>query len=279
MNKSELISKFLEKGHLLSPSILDQITEEKLNSIQPDKNSLVLSSFGSDEIAFSVKACNQLKSATVKDIAEYHTKKYNTIKDILASKLNPISINKLPQSKGPTTIIGLVSGKGSFVIEDTTGKTEARFSGDTKQLKENSILGFYGEFKGKEFLISSVYYPDIPLTKQIKKLDISIKFEKENEAHKIIVNSEKEIPIRSTPAIVSIKKSAKINILVFQPTEPMDKNQATETLKLRFLPEPKLPTEDYIISEEPDIFWIIQKDSWTENYKGVAIISGENTSI
>ena len=277
MNKSEIVSKLLERGQLISPKVLDQLTEEKLNSIQ-NSSALILTSFEEPEITFSVKSCEPKKSTTVKDISDYYNKKYNIIKNILASKINPISINKLPQTKRPVTIIGLVSGKGSFILEDPTGKVEAKFANEVAPLLENSILGFSGELKEKTFLISSIYYPDISLSKQIKKPNFAIKFKKENNNIKVFVN-EKEILVPTLPTTVTIKKTIQLNILIFEPIEPMNKNQSIEALKLRYLPEPKIPTENFIISEEPDIFWIVQKDSWTENYKGVVITSGENISI
>ena len=186
-----------------------------------------------------------------------------------------MSINKLASIEGKATIIGLVSEKtpAGFLVEDPTGKILVVFN---QPLPIASVLGFTGELKNNSFFTDFVSFPDIPLGKKIKTTTFSISFKTENTKPKILVNKEKTIENFPTPTTIKIKKEQELTVLVFRPEPPFNKNQAIEALKTRLLPETKIPTENYIIEEEPDVFWINQKDEWTENYKGVKIISGEN---
>lgn len=280
MQKPEIVNKFLQEGFLISPKLLDELTEEKIGQLIPTlktKNILVLTQLEEPEITFTVKKSEKRRSATVKDIIEYYGAKYSTLKTILTAKLNPISISNLKPGS-IQTIIGLVSGKtpSGFFVEDPTGKTEIVYD---KPLIPNSVLGFAGELKENRFFVSAVSYPDIPLDKKIKEPNVKLFFKIEKSQPKITVNNEKEITDFEPPAAVSIKTNQSTNILIYKPETGFTKIQAAEALKLRFLPEPKIPAENYIISDEPDIFWVIQKDSWAENYKGVKIVSGESAEF
>ncbi len=278
MEKSEIVNKFLQEGFLLSPKILDKLTEEKISQLLPEiktKNILVLTELDEPEITFTIKKQAKPKSVTVKDIAEYYSKKYSAIKTILSAKLDPISINNL-KNGSQQTIIGLISGSGAaFFAEDSTGKIELVCD---KQMQQNSILGLAGQVKENKFFVSGVFYPDIPLDKKIKEIDFKLIFRLEKGQPIILVNG-REIKDFPMPTTASIKKGQTTNILVYKPEQPLTKNQLVEALKLRCLPEPKIPSENYIIEDEPDLFWVIQKDSWVENYKGVKIISGESAEI
>lgn len=277
MDKPSIVNKFLQEGFLISPKVLDQLTEEKINQIMPTlktKNVLVINELEEPEIAFAISKTEKKKSATVKYVIEYYNKKYSLLRTILSAKLNPVSINNL--KPGSTqTIIGLVSEKtaSGYMVEDPTSKTEIIYD---KHLPPNAILAFTGRPNETKFFVTSVFYPDIPLDKKIKEPDTKLAFIFEKDKPRIIVNNEKEIKDFETPATITIKKNQETKILVYNPEAPFSKIQATESLKLRCLPEPKIPSTDYIISEEPDIFWIIQKENWTENYKGVKITSGES---
>ncbi len=296
MDKSEIVNKFLEEGFLISPAVLDQITEEKLNSILPTlktKNFLVLSKLDEEEIlkqspeaptvqpkhveleiTFSIKKSEPSKSFSVKDFVQYYNTKYAILKNILCTKLNPISINKITPAAQSATVIGLISEKivGGYTLEDPAGKIQIAYE---KPLPKNSVLGFTGELKENKLHVTAVSYPDIPLDKKIKQIDFSLSFSIEKNLPCIKINKTKEIKDFKTPCSISIKKQQTINILAFKPETELKKAEAIEYLKLRYLPEPIAPNENYIISEEPDIFWLIQKEGWQENYKGVKIISGE----
>ena len=291
MEKTEIVNKFLQEGFLVSPKLLGELTHEKANNILPflkGNTSIVLKTLDEPELIFSVnKSPPPPKTLLVKDFTGYYTQKYNSIKDILSTKLSPVSISKLSQGSR-SVIIGLVLEKtpSGFVVEDPTGRIEARMAETENHslqppqpIQPNSVLGFTGEVKEKVFFVRSVSYPDIPIDKKIKDADLLLFFSFENSKPKIIVNREKEISIPTLPATISIKKGQAINILVCKPETAMTKTQAIDVLKLRCLPEQRFPNESCLISEEPDIFWLIQKESWTENYKGVRIISGENAEL
>lgn len=284
MGKSEIVAKFLEHGFLLSPTLLNQLLEGKTNPSLPTlkATALVVKELDDGSAIFSTKHTEEKKTLSVKDFTDYYNKKYNLIKDTLSTKLNPVSISKLGQST-KTAIVGLVYEKTplGYLLEDPTGRVEAKLVETDKHglqppqpIPLNSILGFTGELKDKFFCVANIVYPDIPLDKKIKEADLLLSFRVENNKPKIIIDGEKEIELRP-PVAASIKKGATINILAYKPEAQASKAQAIEALKLRYLPEPKIPKESYIIAEEPDIFWIIQKELWVENYKGVRIVSGE----
>ncbi len=289
MDKTQIVNKFIEEGFLLSPKLLDQMTEETLRSILPSlktKNTLILKEVEEQEISFSVKPTEQKKTMLVKDFTDYYNKKYTLIKDILSAKLTPNSINKIPFGKA--TIIASVLQKtaSGFVLEDPTGRVEARMAETENKglqppqpIKTNSVLGFTGELKEKIFFIHTITFPDVPLDKKIKETGLTLSFRLENNKPKILVNNKKAITDLHPPTTVSVKKDIPISILVYRTEKQFTKTQAIDCLKLRFLPETKIPNESCIIAEEPDVFWIIQKEVWTENYKGVRIISGENAEV
>ncbi|HLD41815.1 MAG TPA: hypothetical protein VJB06_02170 [archaeon] len=305
MEKSEIVNKFLEQGFLISPGFLDQLTEEKINLLLPTlktKNTLVLSQIEEPEtaipqkhtepqkkdaptlskpedteITFTIKKSEQPKNLSVKDFVQYYNNKYTILKNILCTKLNPVSINKLSNIPS-ATVIGLISEKitQGYLIEDPTGKLEIIYE---KHLPKNSVFGFTGDIKEGKMIVTAVSCPDIPLDKKIKTSNLNLSFYFEKGSPLIKANKTKEIKDFKLPAAIKVSKASEINILVFKPETQIKKTEAIEFLKFRCLPETTAPNENHIISEEPDIFWIIQKDSWSENYKGVTIISGESAEI
>ncbi len=296
MDKSSIVNKFLEEDFLISPSLLDQLTEEKVISIIPTlktKNTLVLSKLDDEEILkenpeipitqlkpveaetiFTIKKFEPPKSFSIKDFVQYYNTKYTILKNILCTKLNPVSINKITPSTPNATVIAMISEKttGGYIVEDPTSRIQIVYE---KPLQKNSVLGFTGELKENKLYVTAVSYPDIPLDKKIRQPDFSLSFLLEKNIPSIKINNSKEIKDFKSPTTISIKKNQNINILTFKPDTEIKRTEAIEFLKLRNLPEPTTPNENYIISEEPDIFWLIQKEPWQENYKGVKIISGE----
>ena len=288
MNKQQLVTKFLERGILVTPETLNKITEgDDIESIINSTNTVFAkpSQQHPSTFTFKIKQNQQKEKITPKDFIEYYSKKFEALKNILVQKADAVSINNLQQER-EACIIGMVGDKTSrgFHIEDQTGRLEAVCSEPQKQ---SAVLGFKGVLKDKTFVVKDLVYPDIPLSKQStthQKLTLTTKQTTDTNNLTISPNNKEKadnlISNFPLPTTVTISMNQQqTTVLIFQPHEPTNKNQATQHLKLRCLPETNIPNQNNIIEEVPDIFWIIQQDEWKENYKGVMIVSGETVNL
>lgn len=142
-------------------------------------------SCGTVEITFSYK--EEPKKREVKDFLGFFTSRYNTIKPILENRKelqNLTSISRLSQKREreQAAIIGLVMDKQTtkagnimLTVEDLTGTIKVIVSqnSDSYELAKDTVLdeviGVAGTSGDKIMFASSMYVPDIPIYKELKK--------------------------------------------------------------------------------------------------------------
>ncbi|HLD57326.1 MAG TPA: hypothetical protein VJA47_03415 [archaeon] len=292
MNKQEVVTKFLESGLLLKPQTLEGFTErddiDSIINLNKSSNNTIVNLSTNTPITntfnYKIKQSTTKEKITPKDFIEYYSKKFETLKNILIQKLDAVSINNLQQEK-ESCIIGMVGDKTNrgFYVEDQTGKIEAVH---TEPQKQSFVLGFKGVFKDKTFFVKEVVYPDIPLSKQnTEPPKIILTTKQVNNTNTTISPNSKDkndnlISNFSLPATINLTiNNQQTTVLIFQPQDQINKTQAAQILKLRCLPETNTPNPNNIIEDTPDVFWLIQKEEWKENYKGVLIVSGEVVNL
>ena len=285
MTKEIIVERFLQEGFLVSPKLLDQIPEDNLDSILTSiklSNDLIIENLEAqkEEVEFKIKNYKEKNKLKTSDFVEYYSKKYTVLSDIISKKLNPISIDK---AKGfsESSIIGMVfeHTNNGLIVEDPTGKIEVRCNRDNILL--NSVLGFTGKIKEGIMLADKIVYPDIPLTNEIKSLNMGLVLSEQGkilENLKTISFDQKEglVSVLTNPGYVKINKE--VVVLAYKPKEEIGKEKFLVFLKNRFILE-ETPSEKYLIKEIPSIFWINQEKQWVENYKGVTIVSGKEVKI
>ncbi len=286
MSKQELVSRFLEAGVLLSPDVLEQMNDKDVDDIvnRAKKNKELVISDIEQQTKVDVVKVKQKKKLSPKDFVDYYQKKHQMLGEILSKKVMPVSINKL--GSGQATIIAWVreAGNGVLTLEDATGTIEARcdFGGPNK-----TTLGFRGEAKEGVFFVKDVVYPDIPLKREIPKIDSDLL---------LTTNQNKITPpggdpkkgditfvygdqIKTNPCLSKVTRSGvNVNLLSYEPPKEASQQNAINYLKNRFIPEDS-PNEKFLLVEVPDVFWLIQDKQFAENYKGVTIVSGKEVEI
>ena len=285
--KERLVARCLEEGIMVTPDLLGSLTEENIDVfIRQQKEPTKTLDF-----LVTVKPSQEKQKLVVKDFIDYYQKKYHTIAAIVAKKLDPVSISHLKNIRDEISIIGSISEvtANGFLVEDLTGSVEAKCE-KAKELAEGSVLGFKGRMDGGVFLVSGIVFPDVPLAREIGNIDIDLLLTTElkpNQKADLIILFDQKIKhlpkegfvqISHSPTIFTITSKDSINMLVLKPDGITDKYRATYYLKTRCIPT-KIPSGSTILSDIPDIFWIVQPESWSENYKGVTIISGSEAAI
>src|SRR3989344_4505478 len=128
------------------------------------------------------------KKIDLQDFVEYFRNRYKVLRDILEKRQelrDVISINKVlnKKDKEKATIIGIVMNKeitknSNFIfdIEDLTGrikvivgKNDFELYNTCKEVSLDEVIGIVGSFSKGVLFGRRVVFPDIPLTKELKK--------------------------------------------------------------------------------------------------------------
>ncbi|MBS3055437.1 MAG: hypothetical protein J4452_03035 [Candidatus Aenigmarchaeota archaeon] len=194
MERNEIVKIFLDKGYMIDTTSLDFFSENQ-TMVQPflDYYSDLEDKTGSIDINLVqeilkikisslqiIKTANKKQKISVSDQSTFLNKRFDAIKKIMNNRLdliNLVSINKISQKSKKFSLIGIVKNKNdetkSLILEDTTGEVELFFSenffSDYDSILHDDILGFIcsNEF-GRYYYIKTVW-PDIPLTREVKK--------------------------------------------------------------------------------------------------------------
>jgi len=200
MEKDEIVKIFLDKGYMIDNASLGFfINNQPL--IQPflenyselkEKPGLIDLHIVQELLKIKVSGVQVLKTAkkkqkiSVSDQASFFHNRYESIKKIMNGRLdliNLVSINKISQKAKKFSIIGIVKEKKdeskSIILEDTTGQVEIFFSEnflpEYNSIGHDDILGFVCANERGRYYYTRTIWPDIPLTREIKKPKDSIK--------------------------------------------------------------------------------------------------------
>jgi len=163
-------------------TILDEVKKEETPEVQQEKdlknNVIILDTYKED-----------IKKREIQDFVKYFKHRYEFLKEILQGRIelkNPISINRLAnKERGESvSIIGVViekrltkNGNLNLTIEDPTGIVRVLVNKDrldlfatAKNLVLDEVIGLIGSSGNNILFAKDIFFPDIPLNKELKKV-------------------------------------------------------------------------------------------------------------
>lgn len=179
----ELVEECIERGILITPEQLENPQEiRKLileaRALQKNKHTV--------EIVKNYTKAPRKRS--VEDFVKYFNHRYKAISNILKARkelANVASISRLVGKKDRETVscIGMVIEKKEtkskhiiVSIEDPTGKIDIWLSASKRELQNiakeivmDEVIGVVGQVSDGRIFANSVLFPDVPLTKELKK--------------------------------------------------------------------------------------------------------------
>ncbi len=194
MAVNERIEQFLEKGILISPELLNELEGIDIERVKQkaaeflvySKEDHLKNKKNPVEIVFNY--VEEPKKRTVKDFVSLFHKRFKGLESILKARqeltgLTSISrvLQKAPKER--VSIIGMVQEKsetknGNFILtlEDFTGEIKVLLSKRNEDILEiakdlmlDETIGITGVLGDGIVFADAVVFPDIPLTKELKK--------------------------------------------------------------------------------------------------------------
>lgn len=326
MNNEELIKLFIKSGYQLSANALPLVSVDpkeiikKLNKLRPRPfivtEEHVKKILQSREVEVKVLKKYQIEKKPIKieNYINYFISRYEKMKNLVLenTKLEKlISINKITEKTSDFSIIGIVREKtnNSLIVEDPTGEVELFLNNLVKhnihEIGLDDIIGLTCKRVSGKYHIIKIFYPDIPLNREIGKtkeekkiiiLPLITDEDKKNRLQPIIKSVDNLAAIFSfnhlienNINVINIEKNQpptlfeldKVKILVLQ--KDFFNNTTTpdvliSLLKKRHL-KPKfdikkhIDQDVYVLEEVPDIIISNLESDFYKNYKGTTIIS------
>jgi len=171
MIEEEIISKFFEKGKLLTPSALQKIKEAGIDETLFNQEGIVVDiTEEKEEIKILKNLSSKPEEATTEDFIKFYTSKYEKMKKIITDRLQKdfISLNKLSASRDEVHLIGIIKDikkqeKTILELEDMTGTIPVVFSEDIDNVELDDVIAIRGISAGKVVYGKKIIFPDIPL--------------------------------------------------------------------------------------------------------------------
>ena len=282
MNKKDMVKTLYEKGILPSP--------KELESLSAEPHAIPLESRGS-RLSVTPRKHERRKKLSPQDFIDYYNSKYEKIKAMLLKKIDAVSITNAKTDPSPCGIIGIVKNltQAGFIFEDPTGELEVMKSSirELEKISLDNVFGLRGFVRENRFFPKEIVWPGIPLNHRIGRIrgiNIMLSKNPKEAACSLAISEGKtknNLQIGETPEWIDITRGQdRVTFLAFK--TKATKGEALFYLKRRCLPEPnpiKTTENPYLIEEIPDIVWLIQDDEWTENYRGITIISCGSQSL
>lgn len=179
MEKEKIITKFLEKGNLLTPGALDRIASKNEEEIfSKIFNKTILDERDFEDRTFRIIKTLSLKPTviTTDDFLKFYTSKYNKMKKIITDRLQKdfISLNKMDSYRNEVHVIGIIkdisekSGKKVVEIEDMTTSISVIFENLEEEIELDDVIAVSGISAGKILYGKKILFPDIPLRQPVK---------------------------------------------------------------------------------------------------------------
>jgi len=175
------VEDFLEKGKLLSPEVVEEISSlgdgelEKVlegSGLVITKKDIESLKVPEPEIVHHDEASSD--EVHISDLTEFYLDRFEFLKEEVKKRLDDANISSINNlSSGKTSVIGMVRkvDDGSVLLEDKTGeltlKTEEKFL-------EDEVVGVKGEVIVNEDVVMSpdkIINPDVPIRRQVPTLD------------------------------------------------------------------------------------------------------------
>jgi hypothetical protein len=304
MDRKIAVKRFFDEGILISPTILDGVSENNIDNVirtAKERNMKFIGNLSflsapspktegidpSHGIEVILTEPPEKKKLSPKDFADFYKSKYEGIRELLLKKTQAVSISNIKSTFSDATAIGMIKEMNpqGFVLEDPTG--EIVVSSKEAGLAENDVVAVTGFVREGRLIESKVLYPDVQLSRKICSIGARIilapKISEKTTGDHILTTDSSRKPdgkttvIRSSPAWVEIRKDdEKIRLVHVSVDSEVTPDEATAWLKKRHLPHEKMirsPENPFLLRDIPDILWVISKSRWTKIYKGVTIIS------
>ncbi len=205
MDRTKLVSILLKKGLLVSPETLENFEknfdESTFFSLNPEEieeslifqfnkqNSNKKKEFAKFNVEITKSYDPESKKREVSDFVNYFKARYNQIKEILHERpelQNAISINRsLSKKKNDrVSIIGMINDKkitknGNILLtlEDQTGQINVLITKNKNlsnlfdEIVFDEIVGISGVVGDKILFADNLYFPELPLSKEFKKIN------------------------------------------------------------------------------------------------------------
>lgn len=175
------VEDFLEKGKLLSPEVVEEISslgDEELEKVLEGSDLVITKKdieslkVPEPEIVHHDEASSD--EVHISDLTEFYLDRFEFLKEEVKKRLDDANISSINNlSSGKTSVIGMVRkvDDGSVLLEDKTGeltlKTEEKFL-------EDEVVGVKGEVIVNEDVVMSpdkIINPDVPIRRQVPTLD------------------------------------------------------------------------------------------------------------
>ncbi len=175
------VEDFLEKGKLLSPEVVEEISslgDEELEKVLEGSDLVITKKdieslkVPEPEIVHHDEASSD--EVHISDLTEFYLDRFEFLKEEVEKRLDDANISSINNlSSGKTSVIGMVRkvDDGSVLLEDKTGeltlKTEEKFL-------EDEVVGVKGEVIVNEDVVMSpdkIINPDVPIRRQVPTLD------------------------------------------------------------------------------------------------------------
>lgn len=200
MENQEIVKTFISKGFQLGPDTLNYfsnnpdkipifLTKATLLQQRPKivTKSVVENILGKQlaNVRIMRKFEERKTPLTIEDAIQYFYDRYEKLRKILSLRIdlvNLISINKISPSMKKFSLIGMVKEKDAELktaeLEDTSGTAIINFpqemKDEYKMIVEDEVIGAVCTFKDNEIVVERIFWPDIPLTRQIKRSEEEI---------------------------------------------------------------------------------------------------------
>ncbi len=170
----ELLKSFIEESGKEKKIEEKEIIEEKVI----EKNEIIVTSF--DE---------RSKKIEVGDFVSYFKSRYNALKEILQTRMElkeAVSINRVrDKNNEKICLIGIVNEKRTtknenvlLELEDLSGKISVLINKNkfelfnlSKELVLDEVIGIVGNVSDNFVFVDELFFPDVPVTKELKKLN------------------------------------------------------------------------------------------------------------
>lgn len=290
MDRKEIVKRFFENGILVTPRILDEVTDENIEEIilkYKQKPKKVIKKLKENHTV-EIKYPKERKKLKVNDYLELYKERLNSLKGILMRKMEVVSINNIKPNSNSISLIGMVkeTNEKGVVIEDQTGEIVVVFK-EKKGVSVDDVVGIRGSSRGKDVFCEELVYPEIPMPKTTKTSDMKLIFT--TEIPKNIEKNDMVFFFGGAPEVGGIhvieKVPAKIDtnnlkMLVLDENKTLNEKNITEFLKKRYIPGSdviKYEKNPLLLEEVPDFIIIRGDREWSRIYKGVTVISFKDT--
>lgn len=312
--KEKIVRQFLGEGILLSPGTLEKITEGNAEQMleRARKSRSLIFTFAdeaadikptppdrgpapqpapSNENRLEVRKMQKRQKLSPQDFTGYYNTRFEGLKAMLQKKAESVvSVANSRKSSSAVTTIGMVREptQRGFIIEDTTGWAEVITK--SEDVVPDDVIAVKAGVKEEKLFAEEIIWPDIPMGRSHNRPAMKILLT-DKDGHKaeedvIVVTPEavhsfdkKKISLPNPGWITINKDPLAATILVYAPDKPVTAKEAFAWLRKRHLSPSKNQirgTDDpFLIEPIPDLLWIVQSEKFTDNYKGVIMISSD----